>query len=94
MSAGTLVLLKDILTRGVAVKCRTRCFECRFEVGCQCLDEDFVSSEKAGKDDDVEGGATTAGILERERTLISHRLNMAKYRRREEGWKAYLVLVS
>ena len=77
MSAGTLVLLKDILTRGVDMNCRIRCFECLFEVGCQGLDEGFVSSERAGKDDDVESGAMTAGVLEREKTFISHRLDMA-----------------
>lgn len=72
------MLLKDILARGVDVNCRIRCLGCGSEVGCQCLDEDFVSSGK--KDDDVDSGATTAGSLERERTFISNRLNMAEYR--------------
>ena len=72
------MLLKDISTRGVDVNCRIRCLGRGFDVGCRCLDEDFVSSGK--KDDDVESGATTAGSLERERTLISNRLNMAEYR--------------
>lgn len=37
-------------------------------MGCQSLDDGFVSIKKARKGDDVEGGATSARVSRRERS--------------------------
>ena len=61
------MLLKDILEGGVDEVNRMWWLGCRLLMGCQSLDDGFVSTEKARNGDDVEGGATSARFCPRER---------------------------